>query len=58
MDALKPTVLALLVGAFVIGAAGCDTEGPAEETGEELGQEMEEGGEQLDQAIEPEQGNQ
>ena len=58
MEAVKRAMLALVATGLLLGAAGCDTEGPAEEAGEEIDQGMEEGGEQMEQAIEPEQGQQ
>lgn len=56
METVKRTLLLLLTTAFMLGAAGCDTEGPAEEAGEEIGQGIDEGGEEMERAIEPEQG--
>ena len=55
MEALKRMMLALLTTGFLLGAAGCDQEGPAERAGEEMDQTMERGAEEMEEATEPEQ---
>jgi len=55
MEALKRMMLALLATGFLLGAAGCDREGPAEQAGEEMDQTMERGADQMEEATEPEQ---
>lgn len=36
MEAIKRAMLVLLATGLLLGAAGCDTEGPIEDTGEEI----------------------
>lgn len=36
MELIKRALLVLLTAGFLLGATGCDTEGPIEDTGEEL----------------------
>lgn len=54
MEALRKMLMALLATGFLLGAAGCDTEGPAEQTGEEVDQTMERSGEQMEETFEGE----
>lgn len=36
MEAIKRAMLVLLATGFLLGATGCDTEGPIEDTAEEI----------------------